>query len=349
MVVMHILSSNRFSGAENVVCQIISSFNGDADYKFVYCSPRGDIEKTLESKGITFFGLDKMSLSDIKKAVKIIKPDIIHAHDMNASFLASFVKKVPVVSHIHNNSLDSRKLTLKSLAYLLRVHRFKHIFWVSDDAKNGYFFRKAVKNKSSVLNNIVDIKMIKAKLTNEKPQLMYDAVFLGRMVDIKNPFRALNICKTVLSHNKKASFVFVGDGPLLNELKDSVDHSEFGKSIHFLGFLNNPYIVLSESKCLLMTSVYEGLPMAVLEASSLGKPIISTPVDGVKNIVTNGFNGFVSDDDSVLANHILNLIADEELYNRLCANQLAFSEKWNDTVAYKNAIKKVYIETHEIK
>ena len=52
MTILHVLYSNRFSGAENVVCQIIEMFRGYPDVRMVYCSPDGQIREALEEAGI---------------------------------------------------------------------------------------------------------------------------------------------------------------------------------------------------------------------------------------------------------------------------------------------------------
>ena len=57
MKVLHLLQSNRFSGAENVVCQIIDMFRTDKDIEMVYCSPDGPIKETLTERKIRFVPL----------------------------------------------------------------------------------------------------------------------------------------------------------------------------------------------------------------------------------------------------------------------------------------------------
>ena len=52
--VLHLLSSDRFSGAENVVCQIITAFDGDSEVEHLYVSPEGPIRETLKEKNIRY-------------------------------------------------------------------------------------------------------------------------------------------------------------------------------------------------------------------------------------------------------------------------------------------------------
>lgn len=124
--VLHILPSNSFSGAENVVCQIIKMFSG-SDYKMYYCSPDGRIRDALEENNIDFLPLREFSVKELKRVISETKPDIIHAHDMRAGFYVSLAcGKIPFVSHVHNNNFDSRGLSLKSLLFYHAAKKAKH-------------------------------------------------------------------------------------------------------------------------------------------------------------------------------------------------------------------------------
>ena len=122
MKVLHLLSSNRFSGAENVACQIINMFRGDKQMEFIYCSPEGSIRQALLDRGVFYVPLAGLTPGALKKVLRDVKPDLVHAHDMKASFLAALtVGRIPMISHIHNNNFDSQKPTPKAILYRLRT------------------------------------------------------------------------------------------------------------------------------------------------------------------------------------------------------------------------------------
>ena len=155
------LQSNRFSGAENVVCQIISLLK-QGEIEFVYCSQDGQIRSALNERGIVFNPLKKMSILEFERVIREEKPDIIHAHDMRASFMAAITcGKIPLISHIHNNNFDSRRVSLKSVLYRYAAMKAKHIFWVSKSSFEGYKFHKGLENKSIVLYNVINIEELK--------------------------------------------------------------------------------------------------------------------------------------------------------------------------------------------
>lgn len=114
MRVLHVLQSNRFSGAENVVCQIITSMRADSDIDFVYCSRDGQIREALAERNITFAPLKEISRDEIKRVIDEVKPDVIHAHDRSASMVAALAtKKIPIIAHMHVNNNRGISLMVK--------------------------------------------------------------------------------------------------------------------------------------------------------------------------------------------------------------------------------------------
>ena len=140
--VLHLLASNVYSGAENVVCQIIKMFEDSCD--MYYCSPRGTVENTLQDKGVKYIPINNLNKKELKKIYDEYKPDVIHAHDVRASVVASSLcKKCKIISHIHgNDERNMGKITLKSLVYALSVKKFSKIFWVSNSCLEKYYFKK---------------------------------------------------------------------------------------------------------------------------------------------------------------------------------------------------------------
>ena len=270
MRILHLLQSNRFSGAENVVCQIIEMMNDNPNIEMIYCSRDGQIRDALLERDVQFVPIKDLTKSEVKRVIFEYKPDIIHAHDMRASFIASLAsKKVPIVSHIHNNNFDSRGLSLKSIAYIYAGMKAKHIFWVSDSSYNGYYFHKLFKNKSEVLYNIISIDNLYSKMALDKKVYDYDIVYLGRLTAPKNPIRLMKIFKLLVNEMPDIKIAVIGTGELDDSIRKEAERLELTSNVMFLGFQSNPYKMLHDSKLMIMTSLWEGTPMCVLEAMSL--------------------------------------------------------------------------------
>ena len=137
MKVLHVLASNKYSGAENVVCQIIELFKGEID--MAYCSPNGGIANTLSERNICFKPIIKLNKKEIKRVVQEYQPDIIHAHDFRASLIVSqAVKNVKVISHLHNNPPWLKKYGLKSILYATTCKKYLQIMTVSESVFNEF-------------------------------------------------------------------------------------------------------------------------------------------------------------------------------------------------------------------
>lgn len=344
MKILHMLQSNRFSGAENVVCQIISMCKGYG-VEFAYSSRDGQIRETLKDRNVDFHPIRKMSVSEFKRVIKEVKPDVIHAHDMAASFYAALVcGNIPLISHIHNNAFNSRGVSLKSILYYYAAQKAKHIFWVSKSSYSGYAFHKSLEGKSSVLYNVINIDALKKKMEEDSNEYDFDIVYLGRLTYPKNPQRLLNVFKKIKDKYPGVKIAIIGTGDLEEEVKKFSDESGLSSNVTFLGFRSNPSKILHDAKVMIMTSRWEGTPMCALEAMALGVPIVSTPTDGLKDVVTEGITGFLSDDDEILAQRCVDIIKNEKLHCHLSANSSSSAEKMMDMDKYADAIISSYNE-----
>ena len=100
--------------------------------------------------------------------------------------------------------------------------------------------------------------------------------------------------------------VFVGSGKLLNEAKKKSTELNLIKQVYFAGFRDDPerYVVLSD--ICVMNSIREGLPRVVPQYLACGKPVVSSDLPGIREILKNSKNGFIFNKDN-----------QEELYNKL--------------------------------
>lgn len=342
MKVMHVLNSRIYSGAEKVVCQIIHAFQGEVE--MVYCSPESDIvRKMVEGQGVTYLPMKTMSVSELSRVIREQKPDLIHAHDMRAGFFSALCcGKIPLVSHIHNNAYDARGLSLKTVGYLLAGFRAKHIFWVSQSSFDGYAFHKLFARKSSVLYNVIDTDEIYTKLSQDSNSYDYDLIYVGRLTYQKNPQRLLRLCARLKESKPDLKVAIVGTGELEEELKALCKELNLEDTVRFLGFQPNPIKMVAGSKAMILTSRWEGTPMCALEAMALGTPVVSTPSDGMKDLLTDGVSGYLTESDEQMAVDLLKIFTQPEHRQLLAENARKKFDSLNDGEAYKRAIRTAY-------
>lgn len=342
MKVMHVLNSRIYSGAEKVVCQIIHAFQGEVE--MVYCSPESDIvRKMVEAQGVTYLPMKTMSISELSRVIREQKPDLIHAHDMRAGFFSALCcGNIPLVSHIHNNAYDARGLSPKTVGYLLAGFRAKHIFWVSQSSFDGYAFHKLFARKSSVLYNVIDTDEIYTKLSQDSNTYDYDLIYVGRLTYQKNPQRLLRLCARLKQDKPDLKVAIVGTGELEDELKTLCKELNLEDTVHFLGFQPNPIKMVADSKAVILTSRWEGTPMCALEAMALGTPVVSTPSDGMKDLLTDGVSGYLTESDEQMAKDLLKIFTQPEHRQLLAENARKKFDSLNDGDAYKRAIRTAY-------
>ncbi|MDD4154310.1 MAG: glycosyltransferase [Bacilli bacterium] len=347
MKILHLLSSRQYSGAENVACQIISTLSqSNPDYRFFYCSPEGPISKSLFEKNISYLPLKKINIRHLRNIIDEIKPDIIHSHDMKASFFASIVcGNTPLVCHIHNSNYNSRRFSLKSFLFFLAQKKAFKVIWVSDGSFKRYAFSSKLSNKSVVLNNVIDRTELIHKVQLDKNEYDFDIVFLGRLAYPKNPQRFISIINKIKESIPKIKVAIVGTGELDFITKKMSFDLGLNNNICFFGFVKNPYKILASSKMMLMTSRWEGLPMSVLESLALGVPVISTCVEGTSEVIDSGIDGYLSDIDEELVEKSLLLIKDEALRKRMAKAAIDKFDSINDFDAYSKIINQVYLSS----
>lgn len=341
--VLHLISTSLFSGAENVACQIINLFKDESSYDMRYCAVIGKNKEALEIRKIPVLKLDKFNIHDIKKAIKEYNPDIIHAHDPKstiASVISSRGKKI--IAHIHSNHRYMRKISIKSCIFHFYIEkRTSDIIWVSDSALNEYIFNKKNNKKinSIVLRNVVNPNELKDIAINDKNKYSFDLVFLGRMEDVKNPLRFIDIMSQIQKNKRDIKVAMIGDGSLMNEVKTKVNELGLEKNTTIFGNLINPYKILLSSKILVITSRYEGTPMNALESIACGIPIVSTPVDGLLEIINKKY---LCSTDKDFIKIITMLLNDNGLYNKYNIDLITINNRINDVSIYKRKITELY-------
>lgn len=344
MKILHVLNTNKLSGAENVVADICMMLKGD--YEMAYCSPDGIIKEALRDREVNFIPLNSMTASEIKRAIKEFKPDIIHSHDVRATVLAAWVSgKVPIVTHLHVNSEDMSNINFKSVLYMLASKKAKKVIVVSDSCLNEYIFKNTIQNKSVLLKNVIYSPRIEKLMDKDKNYYDFDFVFLGRLSHQKNPQKVARVAARVLTQYPSATFGIIGEGDLRQEMEDILKNEGVMDRVTFTGRLPYPYKALKQAKCMLMCSRFEGTPIAALEAMALGVPIVSTPVDGMLDIVVNQKTGFLSSDDMDLAEAVLKLLSDTRLQQEMSTASIKRFADLNQEKEYKQQLEEIYNRT----
>lgn len=342
MRIVHLLQSDRFSGAESVVCQIINMFQDETELEMIYVSPDGPIREALKSRNIEYYPLQKFSQNNINRALRILKPNIIHAHDFNASVRASAYRHARIISHIHNNPRWLPKICVNSVVYAIASSKYERIIGVSEPILNEYFFKNAIRNKFVCLPNIVDAEIVINKAKAEKVEPI-DILYVGRLSEPKNPIGFLRIVKTISERSSIRPLVtMLGVGPLQEECEKYIKGNSLSNNVKMCGFDTNPYKYMNATKLLIMPSIYEGFGLVAVEAMILGKVVLASPVGGLNIILKDG-GGILCENEDSFAENAINLLCNDNNRMEIGKKAQIMARRFSDKDNYKKLLRDIYL------
>ncbi|AQQ54234.1 glycosyltransferase [Planococcus lenghuensis] len=348
MRILHILSSDRLSGAENVAADICMMFEGE--HESAYCSPDGTIREALGNRNIQFVPLQKVTPTEVRKAIQQFEPDLIHAHDIRATTVAAFVSgKIPVISHLHGNGEEMRRVSPKSVAYLLSVKKVKKIITVSESIAQEYKFGTFIQGRNTFMRNIIYVPRVHKLVQRDSNDYAFDFVYLGRLSYPKNPTRIAEVAASVLQDLPEATFGVIGDGELKEDMVRVFESRGVRDRVVFTGNLPYPYKALKQAKCMLMCSRFEGTPIAALEALALGVPIVSTSVDGMVDMVDDRVTGYLRQENKGLIEAVKSLLTDPNLQKKMKEASVMKFERLNNEGGYRSELNHIYTQAQSKK
>jgi glycogen synthase len=237
--------------------------------------------------------------------------DIIHLQnrffvDFDMAALYARLKKKPFMMTIHNaRPLGiSLPITVFGSAYDWLIGRWPFAMadriiavseWVKSDIARYHIDEK----KIIPVHNGINVSSFKpSAATNVRKQFGIDGpmlLFVGRMITQKGVPYLLDAMPLVLLKHPDAKLLLVGRGSALDGLKNKVSAMGLEKSVIFSGYLTEEMLKEAYGTCdlFVLPSVWEVLPIAILEAMSSSKPVVCTSAGGNAELVKDGLNGYV--------------------------------------------------------
>jgi len=218
----------------------------------------------------------------------------------------------------------------KTLVFLVRKTTYKmarSIISVSSGLAEqiGKYF--GVKDKVRVIRNGVNLKLIetKAKAKVEHPYFNDDTptiVSVGRL-DSQKGFSFLIDALALLNKKMRVRLIIVGDGQLKDVLMNKINNMHLEEYISLTGQKENPYPFIAAADLYVQSSIYEGFGNTMIEAATLGKPIVSTNYPfGANEIVNHGETGLLVPvgDEKAMASAIEQVLKNDEMRNKMGKN-----------------------------
>lgn len=311
-------------GTENVILQLCEIMN--KEYNIIVCSNGGiNVEKlyAMKIKHYTILDIENKdprtiidTFKQLKKIIKYEKIDIIHTHHRMASFYTALLKKIynfKFFATVHNTFLDKKLLT--KYAY-----EGANIIAVGNKVKKNLCeFYNINPIKVTVIRNAVKPFSGEIKKDENIDRYKSEGYFLvgniGRLSEQKGMKYFIECIPIVLNKFKRVKFFIVGEGEEKEELIDIVSKYGLEKNVVFLGYRNDIQNIMSQLDLIVLSSLWEGLPLTPIEAFSVHKTVVATAVDGTVEIVENNKNGITveSKNSNLLGEAINKLLEDTQL------------------------------------
>jgi len=308
---------------------------------------------------------DLKAFFSIYSIIRKNRPDVVHTHAAKAGALgrmAAFLSGVPVKIHtFHGHIFDGYFSPAKARVFTL-IEKFLACFSdkvvvVSDGVRDEIVNKLKIvpPQKCVVVKLGLELdKFINAKARGnfrKSIEVGEDEILVGivgRLVPIKNHRMFLDAARDVMagSPGVKVRFIVVGDGELRGSLETYAKELGLGSAVIFTGWVRELADVYEDLDVVALTSLNEGTPVSLIEAMASARPVISTNVGGVKDLIRDGGNGYLVESRDVkgFSDKLLSLIKDS-------GKRIEFGSVGRESVckAYSKArlvddIKKLYTE-----
>lgn len=245
---------------------------------------------------------DMQALIDLTNLMHKTKPDIVHCHSSKAGILGRAAAKLCGIKTVfytpHAYAFQSAEFgTIKKHMFILLERLFSRFattrtFNVSESERKQALACDLDKPGKFIVvpNGIPDVTPLSAEAAKSLMGFRRNDIVIGTVARLsvqKNPIEFCRVARLMLSRMPDLQFVYVGDGPLEEDVKQYVLTHRLSRHCHFLGYRSDAEKLMAGFDLFLMTSLYEGMPYSLIESMRAGTPIVASNVTGVKDIVTS--------------------------------------------------------------
>ncbi len=345
--ILHIITNLELGGAQKNALLIIDRLDSELYQKYFISSTTGLLrEETNKIKSASFYFLPflKREISpwdDLRLMFWLIrfmrkeKIRLVHTHSSKAGILGRWAAKlsgVPIIIHtIHGWSFNDYQGSLPKNLYIFLERITARItgFFVAvsqSDIRKGLDSGIGEKNQYALIRYGIDFSGESKSLDLADRKKIIGAgenePVVGMIACLKpqkNPLDFIKAAAIISKSVPAVKFICAGDGLLRPKMQKFIDEQGLRGKVILLGWRRDIDALLPLFDIVVLTSLWEGLPIALLEAMACSKPIVAYGVDGVKEIIRDTENGFLIKpaDIAALAEKVKFLLRDKETAKRM--------------------------------
>lgn len=322
MKILHFITSINTGGAEKFcvdICNTQANNSDDEIYLCVLdCITKDQPLVKMISSNVTLISLNKKAGYSLKILYKIyqqlleINPDVIHLNGRSLVYasIPIIIKKIPAIYTVHTMADKEYGKYIKKYNKFIFTF-FSQLFTPVAISKSvlesvkityGNRYKKVIYNGSSKLALTEEEPVVSEFIKHlKKDENTLVFLYIGRIREVKNTLLLIKAVNKLLDDHQNVCLCVVGyDGsPDQSYLLECKTKNRYSNRIKFVGRKENIADFLLQADALCLTSSYEGLGIAAIEAFSIGKPVLTTPSGGPSELIVSGVNGYVSTQISV--------------------------------------------------
>ncbi len=339
--VCHVITKLELGGAQEVALYAVSHLDRSKFRPLLVTGPGGlltDEAKTLPDVDVhvlSSLARHVHVLADLAAFVELVSlfrrlhPTIVHTHSSKAGILgrwAAWCARVPVIIHtIHGYGITPAQppWLCRILILLERMTGWITTHWIAvaqADVEKGITWRLFDRTQVSVVRPGIDPYPFQTDIdttTRDALRAQFGvgpAEYLVGTVACLKPQKApedfvavaTQVCKAV----PNARFALIGDGDLRPRIESLIEANGLQKLLHLAGWRRDIPTVMKIFDAFLLTSHWEGLPRVLLEARTIGLPVVATRVGGVEEVIVQGRHGWLSNagDIAGLSAHVIRVL-----------------------------------------
>jgi glycosyltransferase involved in cell wall biosynthesis len=332
MFSLHVDTAVSWRGGQNQVLVTVLGMRAAGHRAMLVAHPLGELRRRA-AEGLELLPLaprTEMDLSAawrLSRAIKQLRPDVVHAHDPHAVAMAALAlsmstqpRRAPLVA--------SRRVDFRLKRNALSRWKYDQVdlFICASEAIRRMLVEDGVSTERTVtVHEGIDLERVAAApvtALREELWLPHGAPIVGNiaaLVPHKGQRHLVEAAALVLREVPDARFVIAGEGELRASLEQQIRHLGLEKHVFLLGFRTDVLSLLKAFDIFAMSSVTEGLGTSLLDAMACAKPIVATSAGGIPEVVQDGRTGLLvaPRDHQAMARAILTLLKDEPLRRRL--------------------------------
>ena len=365
--VLHLINSFEIGGTERQAVELLKRLDQERyEVKLAALRNRGPFYSEIEERFpnvpefplTSFYDLNAArQLARLRALMARERIEILHAHDFYAGFIGAAAARlagVRVIACQRHLKLSDRRIHEWGTRL---IHRLADRILVNSEAIRDHILSNGSSHASKivVIKNGISPFADSAETQNPHDELCrelnvaIDSKLIGmvaRLQPVKGHKFFIEAASRVIEKEPKAQLVIVGDGPLKSEIEVQAARLGLKERLHLLGDRTDVARLVASFDLLVLASLHEGLPNAVMEAMAAGVPVVATAVGGTKELIKSGETGYLVPpaDPLALAERITFALENEGERMRIAASGRHFIDSEFGMRRMVESVEKLYNE-----